>query len=135
MSSKPHDGSRAFSAGVASESGAPPSALNSQGMPDGRSMSAPIDVDDLQMIDIVDAPTPSPFEQHSPILADGAAGRVRGPSDAKEPRGEHDPPKPKPKPRRRIAERNASVDRCPPGPHDSVATSRDRNQWSDSSVE
>lgn len=99
---------------------------------DGRSMSAPIDVDDPQVVDGADLP--SPFEQQSPIPADRMAPSAQGSSDAQTLGTSCDLPNPRSKARGRIVVRNSSVDRGL-GRDQSVSRPTNEDQRSDSSVE
>jgi hypothetical protein len=117
-----HDDSRCGFASAAIRPGATPTARNSQTKQDGRSMSAPIDVDDPQIIDGADV-----FERQPSIPADRMVPSVQGSSDIQELGGYRDLPNPRPKPRRRIVERNSS--------NDPVSRPTDQDQRRDSSVE
>jgi RTC4-like domain len=105
---------------------------NPQRTLDGRSMSAPIDVDAPQFIDGADLP--SVFEQQPPIQADRMAPIVQGSSDAQKLGTYGDLPNPRSKARERIVVRNSSVDRRL-GQNEPVSWSIDQDQRRDSSVE
>jgi hypothetical protein len=105
---------------------------NPQRGSDGRSMSAPIDVDVPQVVD--GAGLPSAFEQQSHIPADRTASSVQGSRGAQKLGTSCDLPNPKSKARGRIVVRNCSVDRGL-GRGQSVSRPTDEDQRRDSSVE
>jgi hypothetical protein len=106
------------------------STLSTQRTSDGRSMSAPIDVDAPQIIDGADLP--SIFGQQPPIQADGMAPIVQSSSDAQKLGTYGDLPNPRSKAREQIVVRNSSVDRRL---GQNVSLSMDQDQRRDSSVE
>ncbi|KAI9440454.1 RTC4-like domain-containing protein [Lactarius indigo] len=114
---------------------------NSPGRPDGRSMSAPIDVD-AQVIYVADTTSQSEGEpQHIPVGAPRYGLRssrttvgLSGSSDAEIQEMVHDRPTTKPKPRRQLPERAASVGRRL-GPNNPLSLSSTRDPGRDSSVE
>jgi hypothetical protein len=119
----PYNSSRSRFASAAVEPGAPSN---------GSDSIAPIDSDELQVIDLIDER--SSFEQQSPIPVNRKAQGVQGSSDGNGSGGYRDPPRLKPKPRRLIAKRKTSVERSL-RPSDAISSPTEQNQWRDSSVE
>lgn len=119
----PYNSSRRRFASAAVEPGTPSN---------GSDSIAPIDSDDLQVIDIIDGR--SSFKQQPPVPANRKAQGVQGSSNGNGFGGYRDPPKLKPKPRRLIAKRKTSVERSV-GPSDAISSPTEQNQWRDSSVE
>ncbi|KAH9000210.1 RTC4-like domain-containing protein [Lactarius akahatsu] len=120
---------------------APVVSPNSLGRPDGRSMSAPIDVD-AQVIYVADTTSQSEGEpQHIPVGAPHHGLRssrttvgVSGSSDAEVQEMENDRPTTRPKPRRQLPERAASAGRrLEPNNPLSLLSARDPGR--DSSIE
>jgi hypothetical protein len=97
---------------------------NSQTKADGRSMSAPIDVDGPQIVHGTDVS--STLEQPS-VVTDQVAWSVEDSSDSQLPSR-------RPKPRRLMVERGSSVDRRL-GRDPPASRTTDQDQWRDSSVE
>jgi len=122
LRAKPNPRSRFASAAV--KPGAPSN---------GSDSIAPMDADDLEVIDLIDER--SSLEQQPPIPANRKAQDMQGLSDGNSFGGYRDTPKLKPKPRRLIAKRKTSVERSL-GPSDAIISSpTEQNQWRDSSVE
>ena len=96
---------------------------NPQRRPEGLSINTPIDVDDPQANDGADES--SAFQQQPPISDS---------SDVQELGVHSNLPNPRLKPRRRIIERNSSID-PPPGRNDPVSRPADQGQSRDSSIE
>jgi RTC4-like domain len=132
------NGSKRGFAGLDVEPGPLPTAMSSQRGSNGHSKSDPIDVDDLEISAITDAPSPC---AHQPpvVVTSGASGLpqnwcARGSSDAKEREANFDLPTPKPKPRGRLVGRDAAVDR-PSEPDKPVSLLTEQKPGRDSSVE
>lgn len=94
-----------------------PAIPNSQGRPDGRGTSAPMNVD-AQIIYVADSTSQSEGERHIPVKASRQGHRssrttvsIAGSSDADVQEAGHDRPTQKPKPRRQLPERGASAGR------------------------
>lgn len=136
-----YSGSKRGFASMDIKRGPSPTALSPQRRSDGRSMSAPIDVDDPEISVITD--TPSPCTHQPPVSAtlqanglppNRTAPTVRSPSDAEECKANFDFPTPKPRPRGRLVRRDAPVERHLE-PNNPVSQPTEQNQGRDSSIE
>jgi hypothetical protein len=137
----PYIGSNVGLAGIDVQSGPLSTPLSSQRREDGRSKSAPIDVDGPEISVVTNMPSSSTRQR--PVsaipLANGLsayriARSVRGSSDEEEREANFDLPTPKPRPRGRLVGRDAAADRHLES-NKPVSLLTEQNQGRDSSIE